>query len=415
MKRWHSMLMLAIVSCSVTAMEAGIPTPADLPPTDQVAILLRQDPSVQEALAHASGASHVAGMLRASPHEWTVKASGQQRRYEAGPTSREWAAQLERTIRLPGKKALDRELGDLEIELADARLDEAVHEAARDLMELWMSWLHAEQTHVLIAAQERVAQANLDAARKRQRAGDASMLEVNVAAGDAAEIGRQLAAAQADAGKARARLDIRFPGVLPATPPALGQPQALATTEPAWRERIVATSDPLRIAELEQRKASQQTERVRADRLPDPTVGVFTASEFFGRERVIGLSLSIPLPGGYRREHLGKALAGIDAAAAARDRVRRMIDTEIAEACADASSNHTRWQLAEEGARNAGDTARLTRRAYTLGEADVQTLLLAQRQSMEASRSALDARVLALRAYYRLLIDAHRIWGLSHE
>lgn len=415
MKRWHSLLTLALVSCSVTAMEAGIPTPTDLPGTDQVTILLRQDPAVQEALAHASGASHVAGMLRASPHEWTVKASGQQRRYPSGPTSQEWSAQLERTIRLPGKKALDRELGNVEIELADARLDEAVHEAARDLMELWMTWLHAQQAQLLIAAQEQAAQSNLDAARKRQRAGDASMLEVNVAAGDAAGMQRQLAAAQADTDKARARLDIRFPGVRPATPPTLGQPRALAATEQVWRDRIVATSDPLRIAELEQRKASQQAERVRADRLPDPTIGVFTASEFFARERVIGISVSIPLPGGYRRENLGRALAGIDAASSAQDRVRRLIDTEIAEAYADASSNHTRWQLAEQGARNAGDTARLTQRAYTLGEADVQTLLLARRQSMEASGAALDARVLALRSYYRLLIDAHRIWGLSHD
>lgn len=75
----------------------------------------------------------------------------------------------------------------------------------------------------------------------------------------------------------------------------------------------------------------------------------------------------------------------------------------------------TRWQAAEDSARNARDTAQLTQRAYALGEADVQTMLLARRQSLEAAQGALDARVTALHAYYRLQIDAHGIWKLAHE
>ena len=414
MKHWCSLLLLGMASCSISAMEADVPTPTDLPSTESAQVWLRQDPSVQEALAGTAGADHVAGMLRASPHEWTIKASTQQRRYEAGPTSREWAAQLERTIRLPGKKAMDRQLGDVEIDLAQARLGEAIHEAARSLLDLWMAWVHAEHTKRLITEQVAFAQSNLQAAQVRQRAGDASRLEVNVAAGDLAEVQQRLAEADAEATKAYARLRIRFPGAS-ADLPKLSEPQPVNVTEQEWRERVVASSDPLRIAELEVRKAERQAERTRADRLPDPTVGVFTASEVFGRERVVGISVSVPLPGGYRRERLGQALTAVDAATAARDRQQRVIETEIAEAYADADGNHTRWQLATKGARHAADTARLTQRAYALGEADVQTLLWARRQSLEASQAALDARVTALRASYRLLIDAHRIWGLAHE
>ncbi|REN19571.1 TolC family protein, partial [Mycobacterium tuberculosis] len=58
---------------------------------------------------------------------------------------------------------------------------------------------------------------------------------------------------------------------------------------------------------------------------------------------------------------------------------------------------------------------RLTQRAYALGEADLQSLLLARRQFLEASRSALEARADALRANYRLLVDAHLIWDLALE
>jgi len=414
MKRWCSLFLLGMASCSISAMDVDLPTPTDLPSTESAQVWLRQDPAVQEALADMAGAGHVAGMLRASPHEWTVKATSQQRRYEAGPTSREWAAQLERTIRLPGKKAMDRQLGDVEIDLAQARLGEAIHEAARSLLDLWMAWAQTEHAKKLIDEQTTFAQSNLQAAKTRQRAGDASRLEVNVAAGDLAEIQQRFAQASAEAAKAQARLRIRFPDV-PAVLPTLSEPQPVNLPEQAWRELVMASSDPLRIAELEVRKAERQAERTRADRLPDPTVGVFTASEAFSRERIIGVSVSVPLPGGYRRERLGQALTAVDAATANRDRQQRVVETEIAEAYADASGNHARWQLATKGARHAADTARLTQRAYTLGEADAQTLLLARRQSLESSEAALDARVTALRAYYRLLIDAHRIWGLAHE
>jgi len=54
-------------------------------------------------------------------------------------------------------------------------------------------------------------------------------------------------------------------------------------------------------------------------------------------------------------------------------------------------------------------------RAYALGEGDLQTLLLARRQTTAAANSALLAQVGALKAYYGLLIDAHLIWGLDSE
>jgi hypothetical protein len=54
-------------------------------------------------------------------------------------------------------------------------------------------------------------------------------------------------------------------------------------------------------------------------------------------------------------------------------------------------------------------------RAYTLGEAELQALLLARRQATAATTSALQARVAALKAYYGLLVDAHLIWDLAHD
>ncbi len=88
---------------------------------------------------------------------------------------------------------------------------------------------------------------------------------------------------------------------------------------------------------------------------------------------------------------------------------------EIVEAYVEATGGLERWRLASQGLSTTRDSARLTQRAYTLGEADLQTLLLARRQALEASTAAEQSRVEALRWHYRLLIDAHVIWGLADD
>ena len=50
-----------------------------------------------------------------------------------------------------------------------------------------------------------------------------------------------------------------------------------------------------------------------------------------------------------------------------------------------------------------------------LGEADLQGVLLARRQLVDAALGATQARVDALKARYRLLVDAHLIWGLQDD
>ena len=72
-------------------------------------------------------------------------------------------------------------------------------------------------------------------------------------------------------------------------------------------------------------------------------------------------------------------------------------------------------QIANEGTVAMQQNAALMQRAYTLGEAELQALLLARRQANGAMNSALQAQVTALKAYYGLLVDAHLIWDLEHE
>ena len=405
-------LCATLMGAPVPLLAQEVPTPKDLPSTEQAVDWIDKDPSVVEARSALAAAGHAGNALAAGPHEWTAKAGTQRRSYRDGGNSQEWSTQLERAIRIGGKAELDRQLGDAGLEIAQARVDEARHEAARMLADLWLAWLAAGRAQELFKQQLSFAEANLRAVESRKRAGDASALDVSIAQTDLADVQRQASLAASNVVKARAKLRVRFPEA-PLDAKPLADPVDPAQTESQWRERIVAEADPLKIAEGQLRKAELTASRANADRIPDPTVGVYMASEAFRNERVVGVSISIPLSGTYREERMRQSLREVEVARAALDRERRVIDSQVAETYADAVGSTERWRLAENGAAAAGDSARLMQRAYTLGEADLQALLLARRQSLEASRAALEARADALRSNYRLLIDAHLIWDLA--
>ena len=391
---------------------------ADLPSTEQALAAIDQDPTVMQARHAVQVATHSAAMRVAGSYEWTVRATGQRRRIDGSGSgtgeSAEWSAQVERPIRIGGKAALDRDIGEAGLRQARAELTVARQGAARVLADQWLDWLAARQSGARLQEQVGFAEASLKAVETRRRAGDASLLEVGVAQSDVAEARRQASLAAAAQARAQASLRVRYPQ-LAQVAPTLSEPLALERTESQWRERILAVSGKVRAAQEALSKAEATAARARADRLPDPTVGVFTASEAFRSERVVGLSLSIPLGGTYRAQAALEAAQQAEVARAGVDRETREIEVEVATQVAEAVSNLDRWRLAEQATAAAGDAARLTQRAYTLGEADLQTLLLVRRQSLDTVNAAASARADALRARYRLLIDAQLLWQLGKE
>ena len=416
MKRcWRGFIFAGLaLGFTLQARVQAQPVPADLPNAEQARAAIDQDPAVVQARRAVEAAVHGSAMRAAGPYEWTVGASAQRRRVNSNGSGTEWSAQVERSIRIGGKAALDRDLGEAGLRQARAELGAARQRAARSLLDQWLDWLAARQARVTLAQQLGFAEAGVIAVQTRRRAGDASLLDVNVAQGELAELRRQLSQATAAEAKAQAALRVRYPQ-LPQVDPALSDPVALELDEAQWRERIVAASARLQAAREALRKAGLTADRAGADRRPDPTVGVYTASEGSGSERVLGLSLSIPLGGRYREQAMLEALRQVDVARAGVDREQRDLEVEVATAVAEASGSLERWRLSEQSAAGAADALRLTQRAYSLGEADLQTLLLVSRQSLAGVSAAAAARADALRTRYRLLVDAGLIWGLADE
>ncbi|WP_137963221.1 TolC family protein, partial [Burkholderia sp. 4NA327C10] len=381
----------------------------------QASAWIDADLSVVRAHSVAQAAGHGGAAVAASPYEWTTRVQGQRRRYQdTGVNSAEWAVQLERTIRINGKAGLDRHLRDVEDQIGRARVAEARHESARALADMWSAVVVAERQRALLDEQVSFARGNVDAVKKRMRAGDASALDVNVAQADLGDVQREASAAVTALTNARAALRSRFPSAAPEASP-LPEPHPALLTEPAWRERVIGESETVEAAQGEYEKSTLTARRTRADRVPDPTVGVFAATEARRNEKIIGLSVSIPFSGTYRSERALQAGKEADAAHASLLRAKLDADLDATQTYSEAQGSLERWRIAQDTARLATENARLMQRTYTLGEADLQSLLFSRRQSLDASRAAIDAQGQAVRWETRLLIDAHLIWGLSRS
>lgn len=410
----RAMLLIILSTMTVSTLAAPLPEAPGLLPTPIVRPLLEQDPSVAAARASLEVARQEAGILDSSPYEWNARLSSQRRTLQSGPRYQEWNVGIERTLRLPGKAAADRNIGKATVEEAEARYGDALHEAARDLLTLWLDWLAAERAYELAGANGKAAQENLNVVEKRVRAGDAARLDVSLAQAELAEQKRIANDAKTQVAVASARLQARFPGLgrqftVSPTPLPLKENAAF------WRERILAQSDELKTVQAQLQRALAQAERARADRVPDPTIGVYNASEVGGQERITGMMISMPIPGGQRRLHAAKALHAVEAARQEAELRKRQLDAEIASNVAAAEGAYESLKIAEAGASAMQDNARLVQRAYSLGEADLQALLSARRQATMAAQNALAVRMAALKNYYLLFIDAHLVWDLEHD
>lgn len=403
---------LLAVSGAVQALQPA--NPPGFLPAEIARPLLDQDPRVVAARAGLDVALQEAGILDKSPYEWTSRVLSQQRRTESGPRYNEWNIGVERTIRLPSKAAADRNIGKATVEESQARYGAALQEAARELMALWVDWLAAERARELTGSGLQAAQASLAAVEKRVRAGDASKLDLSIAGAELAEQKRMYNDAKTQASSTWSRLSTRFPGVgrqIMAPP----MPLPIEESTASWRDRILAQSDELKVVQTQMRAAQSYAERARADKTPDPTLGVYTASEVGGRERIAGITISIPIPGSVRDSRSAKAIAAVEVSRQEVELRKRQLEAEIVSAITIARGAYDSLQIASEGAAAMQQNASLMQRAYALGEAELQALLLARRQATAAMSSALQAQVTALKAYYGLLVDAHLIWDLKHD
>lgn len=409
-------LLLSFVSTTIHAQEKVFAP--DLLPTSLVRPMLEQDPHVKALKAGLEAAQQDVILLENSPYEWTAKISSQRRTIQEQANSHEWTAGIEHGIRLPSKAQADKQLAAAILAEAQARYGDALHETARDFLHLWVTWLGAEQAHVLSKQDLLASQDNVKSVAKRLRAGDVAKLDNYLAQADLAEYQRAENDAKTMANIAWSRLHARFPSFNTLAKEQLAiMPSVLPLQEELdfWRERILGESDELKTAFALSEQAKAHAQRSQADRIPDPTVGIHTGSESRGRERIMGVSISIPFSFDMRRQKANKSSHLATRSYQEYELKKRELEAEIAVSVASAHGNYASMQIAEKGAQAIQANAQLAQRAYDLGEVELQSVLVARKQAVTVNLSFLNSKIAAMHSYYGLIIDAHLVWDLEHD
>jgi len=411
-------IRLFIIGLSLVPAAHAHPTSnyPDLPPFASVVTAISSHPSV---LAAKSGIDYEQAnktRLRTGAYETNVKVGAQDRRDDANLRNyNEWDVLLERPFRLPRKATLDEQLGQQGVEVAQYALGDAMYETGRALLRQWFAWLKARMQTVEWLHQKDIAARQLDAVRKRTRAGDAPRQELILAEAALAQVDYSLSQARMRETIAANELTQNFPGVpLPARPVLL-EPQPVTQPLDYWRGRILERNYELAVARAEVKRRQLLLTRTQTDQTPDPTVGVRYASERSGSERIVGLVFSIPLPGAARYAASDGASAQAEIAAQREVSVLRKISAEIASTYTAATSAYESWSRARHAADGLKRSADLAWRAYELGESNLAEVLAARRLAIESNLTATVAQLDAAESRYRLMLNAHLLWPLDTD
>ncbi|MDM7957012.1 TolC family protein [Blastomonas sp.] len=397
---------VALLGTSATALaQPGLPADA------QVQIALNEHPMVLAARARVEVARADSRALRVGTQEFSVTTSVMQRSVDREGRFTEFDASISRPIRLPGKAALDRKAGDLGLIAAENRMEDAKHQAALLLAELWWDWLGASAEEAVDRQAADNLNRSLTSVKRRAELRDASPLEVDQAAAALGSARLQAEQAAGRAALARARLTSQFPGlVLPMAAKELPLPELPQTGLPVLRNLVIERSHEIFAARAEADQVQALADRARQDRFADLTIGVRAFSERDGMETGLGLIATIPLGGSHRSAIADRvsseAVAVAAEAAAVGFDVREMADGDLV----NANAAWQAWQRSREGAKAQVDAVLKMRRGYDLGAINLADLLLAERQTHDMFRAEILARTQALRAITRIMIDSHSIW-----
>lgn len=382
-----------------------------LPDETLVLAALGNHPSVVAARTKLDAARADARARAKGSHEIIFSSSYLRRSVDTEGSFDEYDAQLSRAFRLPGKAKLDRDIGAYGIEAAENLAEDAKHKAALTLASHWWDWLGATAEAKIDAQAVENYEKALAAVKRRVQLRDASQLEADQTA---AALGGARVLAETSTGRAnaaRARLAAHFPALaLPVQPIEVPQPRLPEAGLDRYRDLVIANSHEIAAADAIAHRMGSLAARARKDKMADPSLGVRVLSERNGAERGAGLTLSIPLGGGYRSAIADQAT--LDASAAqAEASLARMDVQETADAgLAEAKYRYAAWQRAREGLDAQMAALLKLRRGHDLGETDLSDLLLGERMVHDAFRGEAIARTEAMRAITKLRIDSHELW-----
>jgi outer membrane protein TolC len=401
-------LAFSLFILSAHAAETAYP---DLPPHDQVDAALSSHVNVLNAETGIRIEQVNQRKWNSGNYEFNVRAGSAKRQVgSTGPKLNEWDVAVERPLRLINKVMIDSDIGEEVVARANHVLGDARHETGRALLHLWFNWQREQMQVTVWQQQVEILKHQAQTTAKRLIAGDAPRMEMSQANAVVSQASVSLQQAKMRAELAGNELAKQFPNII--LPPRLtpSEPQSIPEDFEFWKQTILGHNHELEMVRSERRIQQMLAQRSRADRLPDPTIGVRYSNEMGGNEKVTGMYLSIPISFGLRSANAENAEYQAQIAGDRENAVARRLEADIYAAHMQALIGFQIWTQAKDAADSMRQNAELVTRAYSLGEISLTETLTARRLALESALSESLARLDANEARYRLLLDAHKLW-----
>ncbi|WP_310448567.1 TolC family protein [Sulfuritalea sp.] len=312
-------------------------------------------------------------------------------------TQREWNVGLTQTLEIAGQQGYRRTAAEQEL----AALRETIEEARRQLR------AEVEQKFVRVVSLQLRAEMetglvdliknNSAVTRKRFDAGEDTKLDANLAEVELGRTRNQLESVGEQLIQARADLAMLLQ--LPAEKLPVVKGALVAKPElPYTLEQLLAAAASraqLRALDYREQAARNRLGLERAAVYPDVTVGLSSAREGPGdaREKIVGLSVSLPLPL-FRRNAagIGKASAELTQAEIEKQAAGRDTRARVLALWQKLDSLHQRTQRLDQSVlQRLEENQRLSTVAYRAGEISLVQMLLATRQVLDTRREVLEA------------------------
>lgn len=411
MKRMILWAALAAALVAPCGFAQTTPAQTSLPSQELVLKVIEGTPEVQAAQAMLDRAAAEARMRQVGPYEPQLSLIPQTRRIDGDRRYREWEVDLSRGVRWPGKARLDREIGAAGREAASLAFEDSHHAAARRLLALWSDWQRAAAVAILREAQLAAWQRERGAVVRRVQLGDAAARDQVALDAAVAQAEAALAQAQAEADTSKLVLSAAFPDLpLPEQVHLPATVAALDGSDTAWVELIQQRSHEIGTAAAIARKKDAEARRARANRLPDPQIGLRMISDRGGREHAFGVTVTLPLGVSYRAAEAAAAGADAMGAEAELAMARRDVGRDARQVVTLARARHIIWQRQQQAAAATASSADKAERGYALGELGLDEMLIARRAAQEAELAASRAEIDAIEAVTRVKVDAHAMW-----
>ncbi len=413
MKQWQVGLLLCAAALSSThafAQAQGAPPSvqrqADAP-SPPVTLTLEQawrlaeqsNPALQSALAGRHAAEGQLGESRAPlwhnpelSYQLNGRSAPQTRAQEQ--RFREWGLGLSQTFEIAGQRGFRLDAARADLEAVNAAIAELRQQLRADVEERFVKVLALQRRIGLERENLKLVENASQAVGKRFAAGETNRIEANIARVEAERTRNQLAALDEQLITAQAE----FFQLLQLPPDAGAVVSGDLTRSASYqRDALIeqAAQRPQLTAQTKRESAARSRLNLeRASVYPDVTLGLNIAREGPSdlRERVIGLSVSVPLPLFKRNQSgIGKAMTELSQAQIERQAGERDIRAAV----------HAQWrryqQLVSRAQRLKSsvlppleDNLRLSQIAFRAGEIGLGDLLLVNRQVLDGRRDALD-------------------------